>query len=170
MEQKFQLILFKMIFLKLVLKILLNLKQAMILLKKLWIILDIFTTHLIKPQFLQDNARSRDDLDMERALRKEDHDNNDDDDGLPSPDVVKSALDKRDKRINHATIEHVFLAPDKIKIPERYVAEAVSSVHTLIMVYNGHLKFKTRVSLRIPLYGSRNLTYIACKMDYMCPL
>ena len=38
------------------------------------------------------------------------------------------------------------------------------------MVYNGHLKFETSVSLRIPLHGSRNLAYIACKMDYMCPL
>ena len=38
------------------------------------------------------------------------------------------------------------------------------------MVYNGHLKFQTSVSLRIPLYGSRNLAYIARKMDYMCPL
>ena len=37
------------------------------------------------------------------------------------------------------------------------------------MVYNGHLKFQTSVSLRIPLYGSRNLAYIACKMDHMCP-
>ena len=41
---------------------------------------------------------------------------------------------------------------------------------TPTMVYNGHLKFQTSVSLRIPLYGSRNLAYIACKMDYMCPL
>ena len=34
-------------------------------------------------------------------------------------------------RINHATIDHVFLAPDKIKIPERYVPEAVSNVYTI---------------------------------------
>ena len=79
---------------------------------------DIFTKTLPP---LQDNARSRDDLDMERALRKDERDD------LP-PDVVKSALDKKDMRINHATIDHVFLAPDKIKIPERYVAEAVSTV------------------------------------------
>ena len=39
--------------------------------------------------------------------------------------------------------------------------------YTPIMVYNVHLKFQTSVSLRIFLYGSRNLTYIACKMDYM---
>ena len=43
-------------------------------------------------------------------------------------------------------------------------------VNTPSMVYNGHLKFQTSVSLRIPLYGSRNLAYLACKMDYMCPL
>ena len=36
---------------------------------------------------------------------------------------------QRDMRINHATIDHVFLAPDKIKIPERYVPEAVSNVY-----------------------------------------
>ena len=38
------------------------------------------------------------------------------------------------------------------------------------MVYNRHLKFQTGVSLRIPLYGSRNLTYISRKLDYVCPL
>ena len=38
------------------------------------------------------------------------------------------------------------------------------------MVYNGHLKFQTRVSLINPLYGSRTITYIASEMDYMCPL
>ena len=43
-------------------------------------------------------------------------------------------------------------------------------VSTPSMVYNGDLKFQTSVFLRIPLYGSRNLAYIACKMDYMRPL
>ena len=38
------------------------------------------------------------------------------------------------------------------------------------MVYKGHLKFQISVTLRIPTYGSRNLAYIAYKMDYMCPL
>ena len=38
------------------------------------------------------------------------------------------------------------------------------------IVYNGHLKFQTSVSLRIPLYGSLDLSYIACKMDYMWTL
>ena len=38
---------------------------------------------------------------------------------------------QRDMRINHATIDHVFLAPDKIKIPERYVPEAVSKVYSV---------------------------------------
>ena len=38
------------------------------------------------------------------------------------------------------------------------------------VVYNGHLKIYPSVSLGIPLYGSRNLAYIASEMDYMCPL
>ena len=38
------------------------------------------------------------------------------------------------------------------------------------MVNNGRLLLQTSVSLRIPLYGSCNLAYISCKMDYMCPL
>ena len=32
------------------------------------------------------------------------------------------------------------------------------------VVYNGHLKFETSVSLINLLYGSRNLAYIACNM------
>ena len=42
-------------------------------------------------------------------------------------------------------------------------------VSTPSVVYNWHLKFQTSVSIRIPLYGSRNLAYVACKMDYMRP-
>ena len=38
------------------------------------------------------------------------------------------------------------------------------------MFYNGHLKFQTSVSLINILYGLCNLAYIACEMDYMCPL
>ena len=34
------------------------------------------------------------------------------------------------------------------------------------MFYNGHLKFQTSVSIRTPLYGSRNLAYIAHEIDY----
>ena len=46
----------------------------------------------------------------------------------------------------------------------------VESTVTHSMFYNGHLKFQNSVFLSIPLYGSHNLAYIACKMDYVCPL
>ena len=52
----------------------------------------------------------------------------------------------------------------------RLLRDGPSEYNTPSMVYYGHLKFKTSVSLRIPLYGSRNLAYTASKMDYMCPL
>ena len=41
-----------------------------------------------------------------------------------TPDVVRSALDKRDSKINSTTIDSLFGAPRKIDIPERYVPEA----------------------------------------------
>ena len=47
-----------------------------------------------------------------------------------------------------------------------YSSSRLVRVGTPSMVYNGHHKFQNSVSLGIPLYGSRNLAYIACKMDY----
>ena len=41
------------------------------------------------------------------------------------PDVIKSALDKKDMKINSATIDTVLGAPEKIFIPERYVPDTV---------------------------------------------
>ena len=54
------------------------------------------------------------------------------------------------------------------EVPERWWNR--NHISTPSMIYNGHLKFYPSVSLRILLYGSRNLAYVACKMDYMCPL
>jgi len=48
---------------------------------------------------------------MERALR------------LQGPDVIQSALDKKDT--NSETIDNLFGAPEKIVIPERYVPDSV---------------------------------------------
>jgi hypothetical protein len=66
----------------------------------------------------QGSARSRDDLDMEQALRGRDDD-------VSPPDVIKSALDKKDMKINSATIDTLFGAPEKISIPERYIPDSV---------------------------------------------
>ena len=42
-----------------------------------------------------------------------------------APDVIKSALDKKDMKINSATIDNILGAPEKIVIPERYIPENV---------------------------------------------
>ena len=60
------------------------------------------------------------------------------------------------------------------RVNERSEEAKGIKLHTAILdytqyVYNVHLKFQTSVSLRIPIYGSRNLPHIARKMDYMCP-
>ncbi|MPC23117.1 hypothetical protein E2C01_016157 [Portunus trituberculatus] len=61
----------------------------------------------------QEGARSRDDCDMECALRPRNH-----------PDVVKSTLSTRDLRFNESTIDNILGAPNKIYIPERYMPDA----------------------------------------------
>lgn len=64
-------------------------------------------------------TRSRDDLDIEQALRPR---------GMSTPDVIKSALDKNeDSKINSRAIDNLFGVPDKIVIPERYIPDAVSA-------------------------------------------
>ena len=68
---------------------------------------------------MQGSARSRDDLDMEQALRPR---------GQNTPDVIRSALDKNDSGLS--TIDNLFGAPDKIVIPERYIPDTVSMVKT----------------------------------------
>lgn len=60
----------------------------------------------------QEGARSRDDCDMECALRPRNH-----------PDVVKSTLSTRDLRFNESTIDNILGAPNKIYIPERYMPD-----------------------------------------------
>ena len=68
----------------------------------------------------QAGARSRDDLDMEQALKPR---------GMSTPDVIKSALDKNDdSKINSRAIDRLFGVPDKIVIPERYMPDAVSRI------------------------------------------
>ena len=52
-----------------------------------------------------------------------------------APDVVKSALNKKDMKINSATIDNVLGAPEKIKIPERYVPESVIKSLIKLLVY-----------------------------------
>lgn len=66
--------------------------------------------------------RAIDDLDMEQALR------NNDDGGLCTPDVIKSALDPKSEgsKISETTIDRLFGVPDKIVIPERYIPDTVS--------------------------------------------
>lgn len=54
---------------------------------------------------------------MERALRGNGGN------GSSAPDVVKSTLDKKDMKINSATIDNLFGVPEKIVIPERYIPE-----------------------------------------------
>lgn len=65
--------------------------------------------------FLQ-NSRSRDDLDMERALRPRLN---------GTPDVVRSTLCRTEDiaKYDAETIDYVIGTPEKILIPERYVPE-----------------------------------------------
>lgn len=64
----------------------------------------------------QGSARSRDDLDMERALRPR----------LNAPDVVRSTMSHKDFKYNENTIDSILGTPNKIVIPERYIPEQVS--------------------------------------------
>ena len=68
---------------------------------------------------LQELGRACDDLDMEQALKN---------DGLCTPDVIKSALDPKSEgsKISETTIDRLFGVPDKIVIPERYIPDTVS--------------------------------------------
>ncbi|XP_065347061.1 uncharacterized protein kmr isoform X3 [Cloeon dipterum] len=59
-------------------------------------------------------ARARDDLDMERALRRR---------VAGAPDVVRSTLSQRELKYNETTIDSILGTPNKIVIPERYVPE-----------------------------------------------
>jgi len=62
------------------------------------------------------HGRARDDVDLQRALRFNNHQH-------PfAPDVVRSTINQA-IRINEKTIDRLFSAPDKILIPERYVPE-----------------------------------------------
>ncbi|XP_059080591.1 uncharacterized protein LOC131878582 isoform X2 [Tigriopus californicus] len=61
----------------------------------------------------QASNRARDDIDMERILRPRTN----------APDVIKSALDKKDMKINSTTIDNLFGVPEKILIPERYIPD-----------------------------------------------
>lgn len=65
--------------------------------------------------WFQSTNRSRDDMDMERILRPRTN----------APDVIKSALDKKDMKINSTTIDNLFGVPEKIVIPERYIPDTV---------------------------------------------
>lgn len=56
---------------------------------------------------------------MVRALRPRNH-----------PDVVKSTLSTRDLRFNESTIDNILGAPNKIYIPERYMPDEVSIIHS----------------------------------------
>ncbi|XP_049837019.1 uncharacterized protein LOC126281829, partial [Schistocerca gregaria] len=59
------------------------------------------------------SARSRDDLDMERALRPR----------INAPDVVRSTMSHKDFKYNENTIDSILGTPSKIIIPERYIPE-----------------------------------------------
>ncbi|KAL0273170.1 UNVERIFIED_CONTAM: hypothetical protein PYX00_005908 [Menopon gallinae] len=59
------------------------------------------------------SARSRDDLDMERALRPR----------MNAPDVVRSTMSHKDLKYNESTIDSILGTPNKIVIPERYIPE-----------------------------------------------
>lgn len=61
----------------------------------------------------QGSARSRDDLDMERALRPR----------INAPDVVRSTMNHKDLKYNENTIDNILGTPNKIVIPERYIPE-----------------------------------------------
>ena len=74
-------------------------------------------------------ARSRDDLDMEQALKSPAKDGN-----TSPPDVVRSAIRKdgtteivKATPVSEKLIDNLFGVPDKIIIPERYIPETVST-------------------------------------------
>ena len=77
---------------------------------------------------LQGSARSRDDLDMERALRPR----------LNAPDVVRSTLSHKDFKYNENTIDSILGTPNKILIPERYIPEQVSYLITVINLWKSY--------------------------------
>lgn len=99
---------------------------------------------------LQGSARSRDDLDMEQALKPR---------GQNTPDVIRSAIDKNDSGI--ATIDNLFGAPDKIVIPERYIPDTVRTAFSAGYGRGGHgVKAKvaacqSSISGSIPALSSR---------------
>ena len=72
-------------------------------------------------------GRACDDLDMEQALKN---------DGLCTPDVIKSALDPKSEgsKISETTIDRLFGVPDKIVIPERYIPDTVSVISRFILI------------------------------------
>ncbi|PNF20976.1 hypothetical protein B7P43_G09509 [Cryptotermes secundus] len=68
---------------------------------------------MINRHRVRGSARSRDDLDMERALRPR----------LNAPDVVRSTMSHKDFKYNENTIDSILGTPNKIVIPERYIPE-----------------------------------------------
>ena len=83
-------------------------------------------------------ARSRDDLDMEQALKTGEDSSSGGSGNVSPPDVIRSAIKKDDngREIVKGTpanasstkiIDNLFGVPDKIVIPERYVPETVSA-------------------------------------------
>ncbi len=74
-------------------------------------------------------SRSRDDLDMERALHNNSSSSSSSSSTKGAPDVVRSAIkkpgsgSKKAKDGGAAAIDTIFGAPDKIDIPERYVPD-----------------------------------------------
>lgn len=73
----------------------------------------LWNLHFFNSCVLQ-GTRSRDDLDMERALRTRHN---------AAPDVVRSTLSRRAPKFDADTIDSLFGTPGKIHIPERYVPE-----------------------------------------------
>jgi hypothetical protein len=85
--------------------------------------------HFLSVINLQGSARSRDDLDMERALRPR----------LNAPDVVRSTMSHKDFKYNENTIDSILGTPNKIVIPERYIPEQVSHFHCATLIISaGH--------------------------------
>jgi hypothetical protein len=77
-------------------------------------------------------------MDMERILKPR----------ANAPDVIKSALDKKDTKINTRTIDNLFGAPEKINIPERYIPESVRS----------NVMIKSDKHIKISRYFKDNIT------------
>jgi len=59
-----------------------------------------------------------------------------------TPDIIRSTIDKNELSfIEFPSIDNLFSAPDKIKIPERYIPEVVIILAHFILIFQINTRF-----------------------------